>query len=140
MMRMMAKMLTMMLLSFSGRYARAMNTEIAPDEVECFYLEALKYEEGLSLNYQVLRGNGDEMVTILHSPSKIKLFSKVGPAGRFITPVPEDGLYELCFTHKSGQKVLIGFSFHADDPTHEVLSHADTSKIGNFRSSLSAYI
>ncbi|ETV91883.1 hypothetical protein, variant [Aphanomyces invadans] len=111
----------------------SLNTDIPSGQPECFFLESPKYKEGLSLNYQVLRGMGDELVTTMSSPSGITLFHKTGPTGRFVSPVPEDGIYRVCFAQNTLVNIRVGFSFHADDPAHDVLSNADATKIEQAR-------
>ncbi|KDO34996.1 hypothetical protein SPRG_01059 [Saprolegnia parasitica CBS 223.65] len=113
--------------------ATAMRTSIPSGDPECFLLEAQKFKEGISLNYDVIAGIGEELETTLLSPSGIRLFHEVGPKGRFVTPVPEDGLFQACFGHKSSVPLVVGFSFHADDPAHDVVSNADATKIEQAR-------
>ncbi|CAK4772302.1 unnamed protein product [Aphanomyces euteiches] len=108
----------------------AITTEVHSGLPECYFLDAQKYKEGLSLNYEVVRGMGDELETTLSSPSGITLFHKTGTSGRFVSPVPEDGAYRVCFTQKTFVTIRVGFSFHADDPAHDVVSNADATKIG----------
>ncbi|KAF0699829.1 Aste57867_9605 [Aphanomyces stellatus] len=113
--------------------ASAINTDIPSGKPECYFLDAQKYKEGLSLNYDVVVGNGDEMETTMSSPSGITLFHKTGPSGRFVSPVPEDGAYRVCFTQQTLVNIRVGFSLHADDPAHDVLSNADATKIEQAR-------
>ncbi|CAK4079319.1 unnamed protein product [Aphanomyces euteiches] len=111
----------------------AITTEVHSGLPECYFLDAQKYKEGLSLNYEVVRGMGDELETTLSSPSGITLFHKTGTLGRFVSPVPEDGAYRVCFTQKTFVTIRVGFSFHADDPAHDVVSNADATKIEQAR-------
>nr|AIG55689.1 secreted protein [Thraustotheca clavata] len=106
------------------------HTHIPSGDPECFLLDAQKFKEGISLNYDVISGIGEELETTLLSPSGIRLYHQVGPKGRFVTPVPEDGVFQACFAHQSSVPLVVGFSFHADDPAHDVLSNADATKIG----------
>ncbi|KAF0716595.1 hypothetical protein DYB37_001931 [Aphanomyces astaci] len=114
-------------------FVMGLNTDIPSGHPECFFLESQKYKEGMSLNYEVLRGMGDELVTTLSSPSGITLFHKTGPSGRFVSPVPEDGMYRVCFAQSTLVNIRVGFSFHADDPAHDVVSNADATKIEQAR-------
>ncbi|OQR89580.1 hypothetical protein THRCLA_09680 [Thraustotheca clavata] len=109
------------------------HTHIPSGDPECFLLDAQKFKEGISLNYDVISGIGEELETTLLSPSGIRLYHQVGPKGRFVTPVPEDGVFQACFAHQSSVPLVVGFSFHADDPAHDVLSNADATKIEHAR-------
>ncbi|TMW55813.1 hypothetical protein Poli38472_008461 [Pythium oligandrum] len=106
----------------------ALQVSVPGSSVECFSIEVAKYKHGISLNYESLRGVADELETELTDGKKQVIYTHRGSSGRFLSPVGEDGTHTVCFKSSIGE-VVVGFSFHADDPAHEVLSNADATKI-----------
>ncbi|CAH0515800.1 unnamed protein product [Peronospora belbahrii] len=82
-----------------------MHITIPPRAAECFSIEVENYKHGISLNYEVLRGAADELETVLRDGKQQIVYTRKGASGRYVTPIGED------------------------DPSHEVLSNADTTKI-----------
>ncbi|DAZ94754.1 TPA: hypothetical protein N0F65_011570 [Lagenidium giganteum] len=109
----------------------AIHTTIPMATTECFSIEAEKYKHGISLNYEVLRGVAESLEVELINEQGAVLYSNKGTNGRFLGPVEQGGMHNACFRNiiDAVGDVVVGFSFHADDPTHEVLSNADATKI-----------
>ncbi|KAE9034149.1 hypothetical protein PR003_g8967 [Phytophthora rubi] len=111
--------------------ANAMQVTVPSGAVECFAVEAETFKHGISLNYEVLRGVAEELETELTDGKEQVVYARKGPSGRYVSPIGEGGVHAVCFKNERAPvgDVVIGFSFHADDPSHEVLSNADATKI-----------
>ncbi|TYZ65459.1 hypothetical protein PybrP1_005023 [[Pythium] brassicae (nom. inval.)] len=112
--------------------AAALHVIVGKGDVECLSVDAPSFKHGVSLNYEALRGVAGEMRAQLTDAKGGTLFEQTGPAGRFTAPVGDGaGLHTVCFHNvvDAVGDVLVGFSFHADDPSHAVLSNADAAKI-----------
>ena len=111
--------------------ANAMHVTVPSGATECFSVEADSYKEGISLNYEALRGVADELKTELLDGNQQVVYTRNGASGRYMSPIGEGGTHSVCFNNEyaSAGDVVIGFSFHADDPSHEVLSNTDATKI-----------
>ncbi|KAG1711260.1 hypothetical protein DVH05_008512 [Phytophthora capsici] len=111
--------------------ASAIQVTIPYGSSECFIVEAESFKHGISLNYEVLRGVADELETELLDGKQQVVYSRTGAYGRYVSPIGEGGMHSVCFKNERSSvgDVAIGFSFHADDPSHEVLSNADATKI-----------
>ncbi|ETN03685.1 hypothetical protein PPTG_15905 [Phytophthora nicotianae INRA-310] len=109
----------------------AMHVTIPSGASECFSVEAESFKHGISLNYEVLRGVADELETELTDGKDQVVYARKGTSGRYMSPIGEGGMHSVCFKNERSPvgDVVIGFSFHADDPSHEVLSNADATKI-----------
>ncbi|ETL32850.1 hypothetical protein F441_14988 [Phytophthora nicotianae CJ01A1] len=109
----------------------AMHVTIPSGASECFSVEAESFKHGISLNYEVLRGVADELETELTDGKDQVVYARKGTSGRYMSPIGEGGMHSVCFKNERSPvgDVAIGFSFHADDPSHEVLSNADATKI-----------
>ncbi|ETM39260.1 hypothetical protein, variant [Phytophthora nicotianae] len=109
----------------------AMHVTISSGASECFSVEAESFKHGISLNYEVLRGVADELETELTDGKDQVVYARKGTSGRYMSPIGEGGMHSVCFKNERSPvgDVVIGFSFHADDPSHEVLSNADATKI-----------
>ncbi|TDH69028.1 hypothetical protein CCR75_003759 [Bremia lactucae] len=109
----------------------ALQATITSGTSECFYVDVESYKHGISLNYEALRGVADELETELMVDRDQILYTHKGTSGRYVSPIEKSGIYSACFKndHSPVGDVVIGFSFHADDPNHEVLSNADATKI-----------
>ncbi|KAG2812859.1 hypothetical protein PC129_g13114 [Phytophthora cactorum] len=109
----------------------AMHVTIPSGASECFSVEAESFKHGISLNFEVLRGVADELETELTDGKDQVVYARKGASGRYVSPIREGGMHSVCFKNERSPvgDVVIGFSFHADDPSHEVLSNADATKI-----------
>ncbi|KAJ0395918.1 hypothetical protein ATCC90586_000751 [Pythium insidiosum] len=131
-----AKMMTLYMaavvaLSLGIATADALQVNVAAASVECFSVDAAKFQHGISLNYQIIRGVADALTAELTDGKQQVVYSNEGPSGKFISPIGEEGEHTVCFKNvvSAVGDVVVGFSLHADDPTHEVLSNADAAKI-----------
>uniref|UniRef100_M4BWL2 GOLD domain-containing protein n=1 Tax=Hyaloperonospora arabidopsidis (strain Emoy2) TaxID=559515 RepID=M4BWL2_HYAAE len=122
---------SVVLLLGSVALATAVHVTILSGAIECFSVEAESYKQGISLNYEVLRGVADELKTELLDGKQQVVYTRTGASGRYVSPIGEGGMHSVCFNneHTSAGDVVVGFSFHVDDPSHEVLSNADATKI-----------
>ncbi|GMF19835.1 unnamed protein product [Phytophthora lilii] len=111
--------------------AAAVQVTVPSGATECFSVEAESFKHGISLNYEVLRGVADELETELTDGKQQVVYAHKGASGRYVGPIGEGGLHSVCFKNERSPvgDVALGFSFHADDPSHEVLSNADATKI-----------
>ncbi|RLN91075.1 hypothetical protein BBJ28_00009615 [Nothophytophthora sp. Chile5] len=111
--------------------AGSVHVTVPSSDTECFSVEAESFKHGISLNYQVLRGMADELETELTDGKQQIVYANKGALGRYVSPIGEGGLHSVCFKNVVAPvgDVVVGFSFHADDPSHEVLSNADATKI-----------
>lgn len=112
--------------------ADAIHVTIPSSSFECFSVDAQEFKHGISLNYEVLHGVAESFKAELTDGKGKRIFDQRGPSGRYVAPIGDGaGLHTVCFKNEVGAAgdVVIGFSFHADDPTHEVLSNADATKI-----------
>jgi hypothetical protein len=111
--------------------AAAMHVTVPRGASECFAVDAESFKHGISLNYEVLRGVADELETELTDGQQQVVYARTGPSGRYVGPIGEGGEHSVCFKNERAPvgDVVVGFSFHADDPSHEVLSNADATKI-----------
>ncbi|GLD93446.1 hypothetical protein PINS_up002038 [Pythium insidiosum] len=109
----------------------ALQVNVAAASSECFAVDAAKYQHGISLNYQVIRGVADALTVELTDGKQKIIYSNRGASGKYISPIGEAGEHTVCFKNvvSAVGDVVVGFSLHADDPTHEVLSNADATKI-----------
>lgn len=112
-------------------WVAAMHVTISSRASECFYVEGESYKHGISLTFEVLRGVADELETELRDGKDQVVYTHKGAVGRYVSPIGHGGMHSVCFKNdrSSVGDVIIGFSFHADDPNHEVLSNADATKI-----------
>lgn len=125
-------LLALLALALISPLASALHVAVGKGDAECFSVEAPSFKHGVSLNYEALRGVAGELRAQLTDAKGGTLFEQTGPAGRFVAPVGDGaGLHTVCFRNEVDAvgDVLVGFSFHADDPSHEVLSNADAAKI-----------
>ncbi|EEY62524.1 uncharacterized protein PITG_14995 [Phytophthora infestans T30-4] len=106
-----------------------MHVTIPSGASECFSVEAESFKHGISLNYEAIRGVADELKTELTDGKDEVVYARKGASGRYMSPIGEGGMHSVCFGNERSGDVVIGFSFHADDPSHEVLSNADATKI-----------
>ncbi|KAF4319102.1 hypothetical protein BBO99_00006266 [Phytophthora kernoviae] len=111
--------------------AAAVHVTVPSGGSECFSVEAETFKHGISLNYEVLRGVAEALETELTDGKEQVVYANTGVSGRYVSPIGEGGLHSVCFKNVMSPvgDVAIGFSFHADDPSHEVLSNADATKI-----------
>ncbi|KAG7382772.1 Transmembrane emp24 domain-containing protein 2 [Phytophthora pseudosyringae] len=111
--------------------ASCMHVTVSSGASECFSVDAESFKHGISLNYEVLRGVADELESELTDGKQQVVYAHKGASGRFVSPIGEGGTHSVCFKNERSPvgDVVIGFSFHADDPSHEVLSNADATKI-----------
>jgi hypothetical protein len=110
---------------------RALHVTVGKASSECFSVEADKGKHGVSLNYEVLRGVADDLETELRDGADAVIYRNEGAGGRYVGEIGADGAHTVCFRNERAPvgDVVVGFSFHADDPSHEVLSNADATKI-----------
>ncbi|KAF1793527.1 Tyrosine-tRNA ligase, bacterial-type, type 1 [Phytophthora cactorum] len=99
----------------------AMHVTIPSGASECFSVEAESFKHGISLNFEVLRGVADELETELTDGKDQVVYARKGASGRYVSPIREGGMHSVCFKNERSPvgDVVIGFSFHADDPSHE---------------------
>ncbi|KAG7394958.1 Transmembrane emp24 domain-containing protein 2 [Phytophthora boehmeriae] len=111
--------------------AAAVHVTVPSGGSECFSVEAETFKHGISLNYEVLRGVAEALETELTDGKEQVVYANRGVSGRYGSPIGEGGLHSVCFKNEMSPvgDVVVGFSFHADDPSHEVLSNADATKI-----------
>lgn len=123
--------LLLLLLSLALESASALHAQVPVSTVECFAVEAQTYHQGISLNYEILRGTADSLETELTAGDSSVVYANTGRSGRYVAPIQAGGLHTVCFKNMVDAvgDIVVGFSFHADDPTHEVLSNADATKI-----------
>lgn len=120
-----------LLLALALPLAAAIHVTVPSGGAECFSVEAETFKHGISLNYEVLRGVAEQLETELTDGKQQVVYANKGAAGRYVSPIGEGGMHAVCFKNEVAPvgDVVIGFSFHADDPSHEVLSNADATKI-----------
>lgn len=102
---------------------------------ECFSIDAQGFKHGISLNYEVLHGVAGAFRVQLSDGKGGNIFDQTGPTGRYVAPIGDGaGVHTACFQNEveAVGDVVVGFSFHADDPSHEVLSNADATKISTW--------
>lgn len=116
------------------RAALALHVTVPKGASECFSVVADAGKHGLSLNYEVLRGVAEALDGELRDGAGVVVYRNAGAAGRFAGEVGAPGEHTVCFRNERAPvgDVVVGFSFHADDPSHEVLSNADATKISAF--------
>jgi hypothetical protein len=107
------------------------HVSVSPSSSECFSVEAERYKQGISFNYEVLNGVAEALNVDLSDGVGNNIYANVGGSGEFVQPVGNGGMYSVCFKNMISHvgDIVVGFSFHADDPTHEVLSNADATMI-----------
>ncbi|RLN67584.1 hypothetical protein BBJ29_001981 [Phytophthora kernoviae] len=103
--------------------AAAVHVTVPSGGSECFSVEAETFKHGISLNYEVLRGVAEALETELTDGKEQIVYANTGVSGRYVSPIGEGGLHSVCFKNVMSPvgDVAIGFSFHADDPSHEEL-------------------
>lgn len=128
-MKMRSALLLLLLLALESTIA--LHAQVPASTVECFTIEAQTYHQGISLNYEILRGTADSLETELTAGDSSVVYANTGRSGRYVAPIQAGGLHTVCFKNvvDAVGDIVVGFSFHADDPTHEVLSNADATKI-----------
>ncbi|RLN62760.1 hypothetical protein BBP00_00004569 [Phytophthora kernoviae] len=101
--------------------AAAVHVTVPSGGSECFSVEAETFKHGISLNYEVLRGVAEALETELTDGKEQIVYANTGVSGRYVSPIGEGGLHSVCFKNVMSPvgDVAIGFSFHADDPSHE---------------------
>lgn len=112
--------------------ADALHVTVPKGGAECFSVDAPSFKHGVSLNYEALHGVAGELRAQLTDAKGGTLFEQTGPTGRYAAPVGDGaGRHTVCFRNEVDAvgDVIVGFSFHADDPSHEVISNADAAKI-----------
>lgn len=110
----------------------AIHTTVHKASSECFSVDAQGFKHGISLNYEVLHGVAGAFRVQLTDGKGGTIFDQTGPTGRYVAPIGDGvGLHTACFQNEveAVGDIVVGFSFHADDPSHEVLSNADATKI-----------
>lgn len=123
--------LVLLVLALALKSASALHAQVPTSSIECFSVEAQAYHHGISLNYEILRGVADSLETELTAGDSTVIYANTGRSGRYVAPIQVVGLHTVCFKNvvDAVGDIVVGFSFHADDPTHEVLSNADATKI-----------
>uniref|UniRef100_K3XC84 GOLD domain-containing protein n=1 Tax=Globisporangium ultimum (strain ATCC 200006 / CBS 805.95 / DAOM BR144) TaxID=431595 RepID=K3XC84_GLOUD len=122
----------LLLLALLLQIATAIHVTIPSSSSECFSVEAEQFKHGISLNYEVLHGVAEWFRAELTDGKGKQIFEQAGPSGRYVAPIGDgSGTHTVCFKNevRAVGDVVVGFSFHADDPSHEVLSNADATKI-----------
>lgn len=113
--------------------AHAVHVTVLKASTECFSVDAHAFKHGISLNYEVLHGVADEFRAQLTDGKGARVFEEKGPSGRYVAPIGDGaaGEHTVCFANEveAVGDVVVGFSLHADDPAHEVLSNADATRI-----------
>lgn len=114
--------------------ACALHVTVGKASSECFSVEADKGKHGISLNYEVLRGVAEDLEAELRDGANAVVYRNEGTGGRYVGDIGADGTHTVCFRNERAPvgDVVVGFSFHADDPSHEVLSNADATKISAY--------
>lgn len=125
-------LLSLLLVALLLHTTAAIQTTVHKASSECFSVDAQVFKHGISLNYEVLHGVAGAFRVQLTDGKGGNIFDQTGPTGRYVAPIGDGvGLHTVCFQNEveAVSDVVVGFSFHADDPSHEVLSNADATKI-----------